>query len=129
MAGLAHGEARQRKTRGSSCKSKKVTLASPPTGNTVWPLVARVRPVWYVREREQKRLCFCSASRPPAESGEQRAEISPRFGEVECPGTSIPSPSLPVSPPRSRGAGQRWVWRCGVKQLHHSPPRPPVPRL
>jgi hypothetical protein len=39
----------------------------PPTENTVWPLVAGVRSVWYVRERAEEAL-FLQCEPPPAES-------------------------------------------------------------
>ena len=77
----------------------------PPTENTMWPLVARVRSVWYVRERAEEAL-FLQREPPPAQSGEQSLEISPLVGELKCRSTSIPSPSLPVSPPRSEGRGR-----------------------
>ena len=103
----------------------------PPTENTVWPLVSRVRSVWYAaREREQKRLCFCSASRP-LQSLESR-DLTSSWGGRMSGQHQHPLPLPPRLPTQVRGAGQRWVWRCGVKQrpqLHHSPPRPPVPRL
>ena len=107
-------------------QQQKSHFGLPPAENTVWPLMARVRSVWYVREREQKRLCFCSASEIHAESVEQ---ISPRIGEVECGSipSSPPSPS-PLSPGPWGGAevGVE-VWCEAAAPL--STPTAPVPRL
>ena len=110
----------------------------PPAENTVWPLVARVRSVWYVREREQKRLCFCSASRPLQSLESRAARSHLELGRSNVGAPASPPPPSPSPHPGPRGGAEVGVevWCEAAAPLsppttsaeavtRHQPPPPP----